>query len=99
MKQYPQSRFADLAKDRIEEVKDKPPDPKNEIEWIASKFRRSPHALPTACHHRCPPAGLNAVAPQDQPAFGRSAAARHGPEATDRRPPTAGSEMNAHVPH
>jgi outer membrane protein assembly factor BamD (BamD/ComL family) len=44
VKDYPQSRFADLAKTRVEQVKDKPPDPKNEIEWITSKFRRAPPA-------------------------------------------------------
>ena len=39
VKQYPQSRFADLAKSEMDKIKDKPPDSKNEIEWIASKFK------------------------------------------------------------
>jgi outer membrane protein assembly factor BamD (BamD/ComL family) len=61
VKQYPQSRFADLAKARIEKIKDKPADPKNEIEWIASKFRRAPTAAQQA------PDGSPTTAPGDQP--------------------------------
>ena len=55
VKQYPQSRFADLAKSRIDEVKDKPPDPKNEVEWIAGLFRREP-AQPPVPAGSVPPA-------------------------------------------
>ncbi len=52
VKQYPQSKFADLAKARIEGIKDKPPDSKNEIEWLASKFGRS---IPTPPGMQTPP--------------------------------------------
>ncbi len=72
VKQYPQTKFADLAKTRIDEVKDKPQEPKNEIEWIASKFRRAP-TLPArpapAGAPGAPPAGVPGVTPPDQPFF------------------------------
>ena len=64
VKEYPQSRFADLAKARVEQVKDKRPEPKNEIEWIASKFRRAPQAPPQTPQA---PDGAPATAPTDQP--------------------------------
>jgi outer membrane protein assembly factor BamD (BamD/ComL family) len=83
VKQYPQSRFADLAKARIEEVKDKPPDPKNEIEWIASKFRRAPAPARQA------PAGSPTAVPQDQPFMAGqppSAPPPQGPPAVARQP-------------
>lgn len=66
VKDHPQSRFADLARARIDQVKDKPPEPANEVEWLASKFRRaSPKPASPA-----PAAGPQAV-PQDQPAIVR----------------------------
>jgi len=42
LEKHPESRFADLAKSRIELIKDKPPEPANEIEWVARQFRRTP---------------------------------------------------------
>jgi len=63
VKQYPHSRFADLARNRIDEVKDKPPDPKDEIELLANLFRRTPTPAPQA------PDGSPTAAPQGQPAI------------------------------
>jgi outer membrane protein assembly factor BamD (BamD/ComL family) len=86
VKQYPQSKFADLAKNRIEEVKDKPQDPKNEIEWIASKFRRAPVA-PAPAGNPAAPAGSPPTAP-DQPFMAGQppTTAPQGPSAVARQP-------------
>ncbi len=40
VKDYPDSRFAQLARDRITELKDQPDQPKNGVEWLTSKFQR-----------------------------------------------------------
>ena len=50
---------------RIDVIKDKPPDPKNEIEWIASKFRVAPKA-PAVVPAGGAPASPG-VSPADQP--------------------------------
>jgi outer membrane protein assembly factor BamD (BamD/ComL family) len=40
IKEYPDSRFAQMARDRLAETKDLPDQPKNGVEWLTSKFSR-----------------------------------------------------------
>jgi len=40
LKEYPDSRFAQMARDRLTEIKDLPDQPKNGVEWLTSKFTR-----------------------------------------------------------
>lgn len=89
VKQYPQSRFADLAKAEMDKIKDKPPDSKNEIEWLASKFKRAPQ-LPAAAQPpgNQAPGGAPGVPgqPQDQPFL--AGPGQPAPGAVPQMPPT-----------
>ena len=40
IKDYPDSRFAQMARDRLAETKDLPDQPKNGVEWLTSRFSR-----------------------------------------------------------
>ena len=67
LEKHPESRFADLAKTRMVAIKDKPPEPANEIEWVARQFRRTPKPKSDAAPGAAPDGK-----PADQPALVQS---------------------------
>ncbi|HEY2838434.1 MAG TPA: outer membrane protein assembly factor BamD [Pirellulales bacterium] len=64
LEKHPESRFADMAKTRIASIKDKPPEPANEIEWVARQFRRAPKPAADAAAPDAKPADQPALVQQ-----------------------------------
>jgi len=88
LEKHPESRFAELAKTRMVAIKDKPPEPANEIEWVARQFRRTPKPKTDATPGAAPDGK-----PADQPALVQSNAPPgsqpQAPPAVAQQPPNS----------
>lgn len=87
LQKHPESRFADLSKDRLLAIKDKPPEPANEIEWVARQFRRTPKPKTDGAPGAAPDAK-----PADQPVLVQNpppGSQPASPPAVAQQPPTS----------